>query len=92
MPLFTSKTVRASSVFNMTTQASHSYSVQTLNSAWVDSVLKYVLSILARRMQLANVAFHWLLGLLANVSASLSLKIEIWNAPVCPVLLYGCGT
>lgn len=43
-------------------------------------------------MQLATVAFHCLLGLLANMSASLQLKVRIWNALVCPVLLYGCRT
>ena len=42
-------------------------------------------------MQLATVAFHRLLGLLASVSISLSLKVLIWNATVCPVLLYGYG-
>ena len=37
---------------------------------------------------------HRLLGLLANVSATLPLKVRIWNALVCSVhvLLYGCGT
>ena len=37
-------------------------------------------------------AFHRLLGLLANVSTSLQLKVRIWNALVRPVLLYRCGT
>ena len=46
----------------------------------------------AQSMQLATMAFHRLLGLLANLSASLQLKVRIWNALVRPVLLYGCGT
>ena len=46
----------------------------------------------AQSMQLATMAFHRLLGLLANLSASLQLKVRIWNALVHPVLLYGCGT
>ena len=45
-----------------------------------------------RRMQLAGLAFRRMFGLFAGVSASLELKIHVWNALVRPVLRYGCGT
>ena len=45
-----------------------------------------------RRMQLAGLAFRRMFGLFAGVSASLELKIRVWNALVRPVLLYSCGT
>ena len=44
------------------------------------------------RIQLAGLAFRRMCGLLAGVSASLELKIRVWNALVRPVLLYGSGT
>ena len=46
----------------------------------------------ARRTQLAGLAFHRMFGFFAGVGASLELKICVWNALVRPVLLYGCGT
>ena len=45
-----------------------------------------------RRMHLAGLAFWHMFGLFIGVSASLELKICVWNALVRPVLLYGCGT
>ena len=47
---------------------------------------------MTRRMQLAGLAFRRMFGLFVGVSASLELKIRVWNALVRPVLLYGCGT
>ena len=47
---------------------------------------------MARRMQLAGLAFHRMLGLFARVGASLELKICVWNALVRPVMLYDSGT
>ena len=41
---------------------------------------------------LAGLAFRHMLDLFTGVSASLELKICVWNALVRPVLLYGCGT
>ena len=43
-------------------------------------------------MQLADLAFCRMFGLFAGISASLALKVRVWNALVRPVLLYGCGT
>ena len=44
------------------------------------------------RMQFSNLAFWPMFGLFAGVSASLDLKIRLWNRLVRPVLLYGCWT
>ena len=40
-----------------------------------------------RRMQLAKLAFWRMFGQFARVSASLEVKIKMWNALVRPVLL-----
>ena len=42
----------------------------------------------ARRMQLAGLAFHRMLGLFVGVGASLELKICMRNALVRPVMHY----